>query len=169
MVSRWELRIVEFVSISPTTEPRQHSPSEVEVLRKAVNIAVDQTTSIRKVEVLHLMTMLLATVDMADGRSVVAEVSAVVVVDSEASIGMDHRTVKAVTNGAVVRLTVTTSHADVPVLANPVLTDLDHARHVVAVRRIPIRTRHRAETECCPALEHFPKLHANLQPSGRAL
>lgn len=135
----------------------------------AVNIAVDQTTSIRKVAVLHLMMMLLATVDTVDGRSVAGEVSVVVVVDSEASIAMDHHTVKAETNGAGALLTVTTTRAVVPVLANPVLIDLDHARHVAAVRQIPTRTRHRVEMVCCPAHEHFPKLHANLQPSGRAL
>lgn len=130
---------------------------------------MDQTTSIRKVEALHLMMMLLATVDTVDGRSVAGEVSVVVVVDSEAFIAMDHHTVKEETNGAVALLTVTTNRADVPVLANPVLTDLDHARHVVAVRQIPTRTRHRVEMVCCPVHEHFPKLHANLQPSGRAL
>ncbi|KAL9699220.1 hypothetical protein quinque_002661 [Culex quinquefasciatus] len=132
-------------AILPTTAPHRHSPSEAEVSKMAVNIAVDQTTSIRKVAVLHLMMMLLATVDTVDGRSVAGEVSVVVVVDSEASIAMDHHTVKAETNGAGALLTVTTTHAVVPVPANPVLIDLDHARHVAAVRQIPTRTRHRVE------------------------
>lgn len=149
-------------------EPRRLSQNEAEVSRRVVNIAVDQTTSIQKVEVLHLTMMLPATVDTADGRSEDEEVSVEVEADSEDSIATDHHTVK-VRNGVVARLTATTTPADVPVLANLVLIDLDPARRVVAVRPIRIRTRLHAETECCPVLEHYRKLHANLQPSGRAL